>query len=244
LSIDGGHPSPSFLPTRWSLVLAAKRRDAAAARALEDLARTYWYPLYAYARRRGISAPDAEDLIQSFFAALLEKHALATVDPAKGRFRSFLLAALQHFIVNEFDKASAQKRGGHLKTQPLEIAGAEARYCHEPIDNVTPEKLFERRWALSILDQVLARLEQDYAGRHEQKLFTLLCPLLTAEEITGGGASYRDIAKSLDTTEGAVKTAAHRLRRRYRDLLREEIAHTVATPEEVEEEIAYLLKCL
>src|SRR5271155_1210002 len=129
--------APDFLPTRWTLILAAQRSDPAAARALEDLARAYWYPLYAYARRRGLSAPDAEDLIQSFFVTLLEKHALASVDRAKGRFRSFLLGALQNFLANEFDRARAQKRGGAVNILPLETTTAESRYAHEPVDNAT-----------------------------------------------------------------------------------------------------------
>ena len=234
-------PAQDFLPTRWTLILAAQRSDPAAARALEDLARTYWYPLYAYARRRGLSAPDAEDLIQSFFVTLLEKHALAAVHPGKGRFRSFLLASLQHFLANEFDKVRTQKRGGGVKTLQLETESAESRYLHEPVDEVTPEKLFERRWALALLDNVLQKLEADYTARHEQSLFTTLKPLLTANDLP---ESYAKLANSLNTTEGALKTAAHRLRRRYRDLLRQEIAHTVATPEEIEDEITHLLNSL
>ena len=234
-------PAQDFLPTRWTLILAAQRSDPAAARALEDLARAYWYPLYAYARRRGLSAPDAEDLIQSFFATLLEKHTLAAVHPSKGRFRAFLLAALQNFLANEFDKARTQKRGGGVKTLQLEIETAESRYRHEPIDEVTPEKLFERRWALALLDNVLQKLEADYTTRREQLLFTTLKPLLTANDLP---QSYATLAASLNTTEGALKTAAHRLRRRYRDLLRTEIAQTVATPEEIEDEITHLLNSL
>ena len=234
-------PTHDFLPTRWTLILAAQRSDPAAARALEDLARAYWYPLYAYARRRGLSASDAEDLIQSFFANLLEKHTLAAVHPGKGRFRAFLLAALQNFLANEFDKARTQKRGGGVKTISLEIETAESRYLHEPVDEVTPEKLFERRWALALLDNVLQKLEADYVARHEQSLFTTLKPLLTANDLP---ETYATLAHSLNTTEGALKTAAHRLRRRYRDLLRAEIAHTVATPEEIEDEITHLLNSL
>ena len=234
-------PTHDFLPTRWTLILAAQSSDPAAARALEDLARTYWYPLYAYARRRGLSAPDAEDLIQSFFTNLLEKHALASVHPTKGRFRAFLLAALQNFLSNEFDKARTIKRGGGVHTLQLEIESAESRYRHEPADESTPEKLFDRLWALALLENVLQKLEADYATRHEQNLFTTLKPLLTTNDLP---QPYATLAESLHTTEGALKTAAHRLRRRYRDLLRSEIAHTVATPEEIEDEITHLLNSL
>jgi RNA polymerase sigma-70 factor (ECF subfamily) len=235
-------PTSSFVPTRWTMVLAAASptTDPLSQRALAELAQAYWFPLYAYARRRGLSAPDAEDLIQSFFSTLLEKKFLTAVDPAKGRFRSFLLAALQHFLSNEFDKANAHKRGGSLHILPLETGTAESRYLHEPATDLTPEKLFERRWALALLDRVLLHLESQYAARNEAALFSALKPLLTAAPLD----SYADIAASFHMNEGAVKTAAHRLRRRYRDLLREEIAHTVASPAEIEDEITHLLNSL
>ena len=228
------------------MVLAAANSaaDPHSRRALAELAQAYWFPLYAYARRRGLSASDAEDLIQSFFSTLLEKQFLTAVDPAKGRFRSFLLTSLQHFLSNEFDKARTHKRGGAhrivlaldnaLTPNPATIS-IEHRRLTSP-----PEKLFERRWAFALLDHVLLHLESQYAARHEAALFAALKPLLTA----GPLASYADIAAALAMNEGAVKTAAHRLRRRYRDLLREEIAHTVADPEQINEEITYLLNCL
>ncbi len=238
------HAPHDFLPTRWTLVLAAKLTDTRAARALEDLARAYWYPLYAYARRQGLSAQDAEDLIQNFFAALIERRALSAVDRAKGRFRSFLLASLKHFMANEFDKARAQKRGGGVHTfslSPQESEDAESRYRYEPADEITPEKLFERRWALAVLEGVLAQLEADYAKRNEAALFTALKPLITGGEPQH---SHAALAQTLHSTEGAIKTAAHRLRRRYRDLLRAHIAQTVDTPEEIDAEITYLRNCL
>ncbi len=191
-----------------------------------ELASLYWFPLYAYVRRKGNPPAQAEDFVQGFFTHLLEKDSLETVDPAKGKFRSFLLASLNHYLANEWDKQRAAKRGGGKKIVPLNGADAEARYAAEPVDEMTPERLFERRWALAVLDQVLKRLRDDYHARDQDKIFAALEHLLIGQD----GSTYPDIAARLNMTEAAVKVAAHRLRRRYRELLRDEIAQTVADP--------------
>jgi RNA polymerase sigma factor (sigma-70 family) len=232
-----------FVPTRWTLVLAARRGSLSptAAQALSELCRIYWYPLYAYIRRRGHEAHEAEDLTQEFFLRLLAKNYLADVDRRKGKFRAFLLAAVKHFLANERDRLQAQKRGGREKIVPLDALRAEDRYRREPAHEATPERLFERQWALAVLEQVLTRLQAEFAAAGKQALFDRLKPLLTVERESIG---YAQIAAELGMTEGAVKVAVHRLRRRYRQLLQDEIAQTVATPEEIGEEIRYLLSCL
>lgn len=234
-------PDSSFAATRWTLVLAAGnwRANPAAHRAMSDLAKLYWFPLYAYLRRHGNPPSQAEDLVQGFFARLLEKDALANLDPSKGKFRSFLLASLKNFLTNEYHRSHAQKRAPSDPVIPLDALNAEARYAAEPADHMTPERLFERRWALAVLDQVLERLRTEYTQRNQAKLFAALEPTLTAQS-----APYRQIALQLNTTEPAIKVAAHRLRQRYRQLLREEIAHTVSDPDQIDEEIQQLLKSL
>lgn len=208
-----------------------------AGRALEELCRAYWYPLYAYVRRRGHTPQEAEDLTQEFFARLLAKNYLADVDREKGKFRSFLLASLKHFLANEWDRARAAKRGGGQPHLSLDTQTAETRYRSEPADGLTPEKLLERQWALALLDHVLARLQAEFVTDGKEKQFDELKVWLTEGK---GASSYAAVAATLGTTEGAAKVAVHRLRRRYRELLREEISHTVATPEEIDEEIRHL----
>ncbi|MGD0252586.1 MAG: sigma-70 family RNA polymerase sigma factor [Verrucomicrobiota bacterium] len=233
---------PVFVTTHWSVVLTAARSDTTRARAaLENLCQTYWPPLYAYVRRRGYSPEDAQDLTQTFFARLLERNAVAGVDPAKGRFRSFLLASLKHFLANEWDKAKAQKRGGGQVMIPLDIKSAENSGGFEPADNLTAENIFERRWALTLLEQVLRRLRAEYVRAGRENLFEQLKPTLTETSRT---VAYAEIAIRLGTTEGAVKVAVHRLRQRYREVLRAEIADTVANPGEVEDEIRNLFAAL
>lgn len=238
-SSTGSHSR--FAATRWSMVLAVGnwRAGTDARRAMSELAQLYWFPLYAYLRRRGSSPSEAEDLVQGFFARLLEKDALAAVDRSKGKFRSFLLAALKNFLANEWDKRRAAKRGGG-EILSLDGLEAEARYAAEPADTMTPERVFERRWALAVLDQVLSRLREDYVARGEGAVFAALEHLL----VGGGGSGYGRIAEQLGMTEAAVKVAAHRLRRRYRDLLRAEISQTVSEPAMVDEEIRQLLASL
>jgi RNA polymerase sigma-70 factor (ECF subfamily) len=225
-----------FKDTRWSLVLGARDRDD---RALAGLCRAYWYPLYAFVRRRGHSPEDARDLTQEFFARLLEKEWLAAVDPQRGRFRSFLLAAMSHFLANEWDRARAQKRGGDQVFVPIDVATAEGRLGREPsTDGSDAERAFERRWALTLLERALERLraEQDDAGRAR---FERLKELLV-----GDGGGYGAAAASLGISEGAVKVAVHRLRRQYREAVRREVAQTVLDPESLEDELRALMAAL
>jgi len=225
-----------FATTHWSVVLAAgDAHSPRSAQALETLCRTYWYPLYAYVRRRGHSPEEAEDLIQEFLVHLLATHALGTVHPAKGRFRSFLLASLNHFLANEWDKARAQKRGGGQMAISLDTA--EARYRAEPGDDMSPERIFERHWAMALLAQVSVRLRENYQTAGNGPLFETLRIYLTGEK---GLPSYQQTADQLGLSLEAVKKAVERLRRRYGELLREEIAHTVNDPAEVDEEIRHL----
>jgi len=232
----------NFALTRWSVVLAAGSSDSTHAReALEKLCRTYWHPIYAFVRRQGHSPHDSQDLTQEFFARFLEKNYLGAVDRAKGRFRSFLLTSLKHFLANEWDKAGAQKRGAHPVLIPINFHSAETSYGLEPAESQTPEKVFERRWALALLEQVLARLRAEYTRDGKAKLFEHVKATLTGERHS---VPYAEIGARLNLSEGAVKVAVHRLRQRYRELLREEIAHTVCTPEEVEEEIRALFSAL
>ena len=210
-------------------------------RALEELIQAYWFPLYAYIRRQGRSSAQAEDLVQGFLTRLLEKKDLARVDRAKGRLRSFLLASLKHFLANEYDKRRTLKRGGGVLVISLDALDAEARYAIEPADDMTPDRLFDRRWALAVLDKVLSRLRQEYANAGKAALFETIKDCLTPHR---GRLSYAQLAQRLGMTQGALKVAVHRMRRRYRDLLRDEIAQTVDSPLQVEEEIAHLLNCL
>jgi len=223
-------------------VVSAGRNDTPHARdALENLCRAYWFPIYAFVRRQGQNPDDAQDLTQEFFARLLEKKQLAVADPARGRFRSFLLASLKHFLANEWDKARARKRGGGQMLIPIDAADAETKYGLEPADPATAEKIFEQRWALAMLDQVLRRLRAEYVRDGRENLFEKLKPTLTEASRT---VAYAEIATRLRTTEGAVKVAVHRLRQRYREVLRAEIADTVASPGEVEDEIRNLFAAL
>jgi RNA polymerase sigma factor (sigma-70 family) len=242
LPTPGPSDAAGFAATRWTMVLAAARGSTSslAADALAELCRVYWYPLYAFLRRRGHDPHDAEDLTQGFFAHLLARQFLEKIDREKGKFRSFLLASLKNYLADQRDHDQAQKRGGGEVPVALDSLAAESRYRLEPADDLTPEKLFEKQWALSLLEQVLSRLQGEMAADGKGSLFEALEGVLTGDRPD----AYAAIAKKLKMTEGAVKTAAHRLRRRYRELLREEISHTVAGPEEVEDEIRYLLSCL
>jgi RNA polymerase sigma-70 factor (ECF subfamily) len=231
-----------FATTRWSVVLAAGESGTPGSReALARLCETYWYPLYAFARRWGHTADEAQELTQEFFARLLEKHYLGDVRPERGRFRSFLLASLKHFLLNERDRVLAQKRGGGQPPIPLEIETAEGRYRLEPIETTTPETIFERRWALTLLDRVVRRLGDEYADSDRTRLFAALKGFLTGQ---GDTPKYAEVASALGMTDGAVKVAVHRLRRRFGELLRDEIADTVADPADVDDEIRYLFKVL
>ncbi len=225
-----------FATTHWSVVLAAGQQALPqAAEALENLCRTYWYPLYAFVRRRGYSPEDAEDLTQGFLASLLSTRGLDSVHPAKGRFRSFLLASLNHFLANEWDKARTLKRGGGQPAISLDTA--ETRYRAEPREDMSPDRIFERQWARTLLAQVAARLREDYQTAGKGPLFNVLQVYLSGEK---GLTPYRETAGQLGLGLDALKKAVERLRRRYGELLREEIAHTVSDPAEVDEEIRYL----
>jgi RNA polymerase sigma factor (sigma-70 family) len=234
--------SPVFVTTRWSVVLTAGHSDSPPARdALEKLCQTYWYPLYAYVRRNGRSPEDAQDLTQEFFARLLEGHWVERADREKGRFRSFLLTVMNRFLADEWDKARAQKRGGGTVPVPLQLDTAETRYGLDPADKTTPDEIYERRWALALLDEVLRRLSAEYKEQGRAELFAALNPCLIGER---SSHPYAELAAKLGTTEGTVKSAVHRLRQRYREMLREEIAHTVAGPGEVDEELRHLFAVL
>lgn len=243
------HQSDSLAPgagrfrvTHWSVVLAAGRSESTHAQAaLEQLCANYWHPIYFYVRRQGHSPADAQDLTQEFFARLLARNDLAAVDRSKGRFRSFLLASLKHFLANEWDKAKAQKRGGGQLPLSIDASTAESSYAFEPAENITPDKLYERRWALALLGQVMSQLKAEYARQEKAEVFDALKGTLTGERRTAG---YAEIAERFGTSAGAIKVAVHRLRRRYRELLRAEIAHTVSGPEEIEEEIRALFAAL
>jgi RNA polymerase sigma factor (sigma-70 family) len=233
----------SFKATRWSIVSAASPKQADSTRrrtAMEQLARDYWPPLYAFLRRRGNSPEAAEDLTQEFFARLIEKKVLGGVQRAKGRFRAFLLAALKNFELNQIDKRQAEKRGGGVKTISLDIAEAESRYGRMSPERSTPEAIFNRRWALAVLERVVFALQRDYVEKGQGKLFDALKPALTMD--TPG--AYGMIAVRLGMNEPAVRVAAHRLRQRYRRMLRDQIAQTVADESMVEDEIRELFSCL
>jgi RNA polymerase sigma-70 factor (ECF subfamily) len=208
--------------------------------ALERLCTRYWYPVYVFIRRRGSDQHEAEDLTQAFFAHLLERETLKKVDRQKGKFRSFLLAAVANFLTNEWDKRQTLKRGGQNQIISLDDT-AEELYRREPVESLTPEKLFERRWAFTLMNQVLARLKEEYIATDKAELFAQLEPGLTNE---GNPGLYADWAAALNMSEGAVRVALHRLRRRFGELLRSEIAHTVATPAEVDEEIRHLFAAI
>jgi RNA polymerase sigma-70 factor (ECF subfamily) len=208
-----------------------------ARRALTTLCETYWYPLYAFLRSRGHSAADAEDITQAFFARLLEKHTLRHADPDRGRFRSFMLASLRHFVANERDKQTAKKRGGGDPAIELGFEQAEGRFQLEPATDETPEKLFDRRWALSLLDRVLARLRSEMIASDKELQFDRLKTYLIGDQPQ---LSYAENAIALGMSEGAIKVAVHRLRRRYRDLVRDEILQTVSSPDQVEDELQHL----
>ena len=242
---DGVEPSAKvsglFTTTHWSVVLAAGLSESPqAAQALEQLCRTYWYPLYAYVRRRGHSPEDAQDLTQEFFSRLLRKDYLAQVDPGKGKFRSFLLAAISHFLANEWDRTNAVKRGGRVTFLALDHDSAEQRLAEISLER-SPEQIFERCWALAFLQEVLGRLrdEVDQAGRSAH--FAELKVFLTGEQ---SSVSYAVLAAKLGTNEASLRKEVQRLRHRYGELLREEIARTGASPAEVEDELCHLFTVL
>jgi RNA polymerase sigma-70 factor (ECF subfamily) len=231
-----------FTTTSWTIVAQAADRSSPQARqALTALCQTYWYPMYAFVRRLGHSAHEAEDLTQGFFADLLARNSLKGVDPSKGKFRSFLLASLQHFVSNQRDRGRRLKRGGTIPHLSLDLHDAEIRYQREPGHVETPERLFQRRWALTLLARVLERLEHEAHSENKGPLFERLQPSLVGES---DAASYAHVGAELGMSAGAVKVAAHRLRRRFRALLQEEIGRTLTDPGDFQEEINELYLAL
>jgi RNA polymerase sigma factor (sigma-70 family) len=232
------HGPAAFTTTHWSVVLEAQGESPAAQEALEKLCRVYWRPLYGFVRRQGVSPEDAQDLTQGFFALLLERRDLRSVRKEKGRLRSYLLTALKHFLADERRRAMAIKRGKGEGLIPLEQLHAEEWRGMEPTDQLTAERIYERRWASTVLERVLNRLEDNYRTRGNAALFDCLNQLLGDEP---GAPSHADIAAQLGMTENAVSQAFHRFRQSYQSLLREEIAHTVATPGDIESELRHLI---
>ncbi len=231
-----------FATTRWTVVLNAQRESAPGhAAALNQLCRNYWYPLYAYTRRRGYSHEDAQDLIQAFFAHLLDRKSLLKVAPEKGKFRSFLLASLNYFLADAWDRKRAQKRGGGREMLSLDTEQADQRYRLEPADEQSPEKVFERRWALAIIELVFKGLEAEYSAAGKAEVYRALQPFILGDKSHG---TYADAAAKLGTSEGAIKMAALRLRHRYREVFREVIGQTVEDPAEIEAEFSYLLRVI
>ena len=232
-----------FATTHWSMVVSAGGSPSSeASRALAMLCENYWFPLYAFVRRAGHSAEDAQDLTQEFFVRLLAKNYLAVADRQRGRFRSFLLGAMKHFLAKEQRRQRAQKRGGNRPLLSFDFQSGEHRYSLiEPVDNLTPERLYEKRWALTLLDLVLSRLREEFHTAGKLELFDSLKQFLAAGTAK---PAYLEIAEELGMSEGAVKVAAHRLRRRYRKLLKQEIARTIVGPEALEDELRDLLAAL
>jgi len=231
-----------FETTRWSTVIQAAGTESAGAReALDQLCRIYWKPLYVYLRQRGYTSHDAEDLTQDFLAYLLSRHAFRTVDRRKGKFRGFLLASLKNFLANEWDRAHALKRGGGRTLVPLDDPEVERLYSLERADQMSPDKMFERHWALTVLRQVRTRLRAEYAAAGKLKRFNRLVSFLPGEPCH---TTQAEAAKTIQLSESAFKVEVHRLRRRFGEQLREEISQTVNRPEEVDEELRYLIEVL
>lgn len=247
--IDPGRPptpddatAKRFETTRWPLIAAAQQdRGTRSREALAILCSAYWYPLYAFVRRKGYDSESAQDLVQGFFVRLLERDYLGAVDPTKGRFRSFLMAACSHYLANQADHDRARKRGGGRIPVSIDRIEAEGRYGRGPADHLTPERLYERQWAVTLLDRVLSQLEAEMAQANKSDQFATLRPALlgNAERVP-----YAQIASMLGTTEEAARAAASRLRRRYRELLREEVTQTLGDPSEVDQEIRDLFSTL
>lgn len=232
----------SFHTTRWSLVVRAGRDSSPRSRAaLEDLCRLYWYPLYAFVRREGIGPDEAQDLTQSFFATLLERDDLKAVSPERGKFRAFLRTAMKHFLLNHWRNARREKRGGGRRILPLDYEDLESRFAREPSDDVTPDRLFDRQWALTLLDLALRAVEADYRDHGKERLFDLLRSSLTGSD---AAAPYDRIAEQLELTEGAVRTAMHRLRKDFGQELRRQAADTLDENSEPDEEIRQLFEAL
>ncbi len=237
------HPAEAgyFLTTHWTVVLEAGRTDTTrASEALAKLCQVYWYPIYAYVRQRGYSPADAQDLTQAFFARLLEKCALAHITRERGKFRSFLLTSLNHFLVDEWKRARAEKRGGQ-RIISWHAESAETRYRHEPVETATPETIFEQNWAVALLEAVFQQLQREHEAAGKAERFQHLKFCLTGER---SEVPYAELAARLQLSEANLKVMVHRLRQRYRELLRAEVANTVSSRNEVEEELRHLFRTL
>jgi RNA polymerase sigma factor (sigma-70 family) len=233
-----------FRTTQWSVVLlSAQTQVPGSQTALADLCRLYWYPLYSFVRRRGYSAEDAQDLTQGFFLSLLERKSLRQVDPEKGKFRSFLLASLKNYLSDAFDRDKSIKRGGQIEFVALDFQGGEERYSEEHADFLTAEKIFDARWAMTLLDHAIGRLRQEYASQGKTAVIEMLQPFLDPSN-SKRLPSYEQAAEKLQVSLGGVKTLIHRLRRRYSEILREEVTRTVTDPQAVDEEIHSLCEAL
>jgi len=230
-----------FPTTSWTMVTAAARDSRESTQALSNLCAAYWFPVYAFIRCRGHSREDAEDLCQEFFARVLQHGVLSSAQRERGKFRSFLLASVTNFLANEWDRTQALKRGGGCAPLSLDFDASESRYREAAHDELTPEALFERQWALALLDAVLSRLRAEQTGRGQAVLFHKLSQFLTGDPERG---SYERLAAEMQVSEGSVRTAVHRLRRRFTELVRDEIAASVADPGEVEGEIRFLMAAL
>ena len=235
--MSSGNTEAKFSLTHWTSVVMPASRESA--EALEELCRKYWYPLYAYLRRQGRSPEDAKDLTQGFFAHLLANKALGNVDRTKGKFRSFLLACLNNYVLNARDRELAAKRGGGQATIPIDVLAAEDHYHLEPADVQDPAKIFERRWAATLIEHVLQQLRNQYISDQKQALFDALLPFLNGDAERG---NYSAIAATLNKSEGAVRVAATRMREEFRDLLRIEVGRTVSRPAEIDAEIHHLFR--
>lgn len=235
-------PARRFATTRWSLIIQARHGENAPARAaLEELCEAYWLPVYGFMRRQTRDLHQAQDLTQGFFASLLSRNALAHLHPDRGRFRAFLLAAARHFVCNEVDKQSAAKRGGDVVLQSLDYEFGERQLSQRLSRKESAETIFERSWAIAMLDRVLTQLRDEYASSDKATLFECLSPFLSGDQ---SGDGYAGVCEILQLSPEAARVAAHRMRKRYRQILREEIAHTTATPEEVDDEIRHLFTAL
>jgi RNA polymerase sigma factor (sigma-70 family) len=231
-----------FATTHWTVVLTAGRDSSRQAQmALEELCRTYWYPLYAYVRRQGHSREDAEDLVQAFFARLLEKNYLDGITSEKGKFRAFLLVSVKRYLINEWHRANRQKRGGGILPLSLDWQDADHRYQINPADNLSPDKLYDRAWAVTVLERVITRLRDENHAQGKAKIYEQLKSFLMVGK---GDIPHAQSAAALGLTEGAVRVAVHRLRQRYRELLREEIAQTLSDPAQAGEEMQALFSAL
>ncbi len=239
---EHGRAAHVFVTTHWSVVLSAQENGLGVAdAALERLCRAYWWPLYAFVRRRGYTAHDAQDLTQEFFARLLAKDFLRAVDRNKGRFRSFLLAAMEHFLANEWRRSQTQKRGGQFTFVSINDDSAEQPFLQVSVSNLSPEQLFDQQWAITLLEQAVARLQEEFLTAGKQAIFEDLKIFLTGEK---RAVSYTELAAKLGMTEAALKMAVSRMRQRYGELLRAEIANTVSEPVEIEEELRALIAAL